>query len=210
MKRTCLLVLLTLMIGTGCSNRRANNVDADEEYPEIFCCPPTVYLQPCNNFTESEAQTLIPHLKALIKESSGVELDYAVNPPISLHDSLMNDKQTRYRADKIIRSIEDNHHDVVIVLTHQDISCSYKGKADWGILGLAMNPIHVCVVSDFRLKNKKRDLWKVAAHEFLHSYCGMHHCKNDDPTCIMKDAKGHADFSNKMHLCKSCKNECNI
>ena len=59
-------------------------------------------------------------------------------------------------------------------------------------------------ISDFRLKNKKRDFWKVVRHELSHSFFNLPHCPNDDPHCIVKDAKGHPDFSNKEHLCKSC------
>ncbi len=205
------LSLLVLLLMTACSGRQAKNSGQKEEAQKINCCPPTIYLQPCNNFTKNEAEKLIPKFKAFIKESSGVELSFEVKPPIQLHDTLMNDSHTRYRADKIIRSIEDNHHDAVIVLLHQDISCTYKSKKDWGILGLSLVPKYkICVASDYRLKDKKRDLWKVAAHEFLHSYCNMRHCAHDNPSCLMKDAKGHADFSNKNHLCKSCKSKCNI
>ncbi|MBQ6228486.1 MAG: hypothetical protein IJK08_08000 [Prevotella sp.] len=50
----------------------------------------------------------------------------------------------------------------------------------------------------------------MATHEFFHAVCNMHHCPNDDPRCIMKDAKGHADFSNKEHMCKTCKELCHL
>ncbi len=213
MIKKAIFLFLILPQFVGCSDRKVDRENEKQmnDKEAVYCCPPTVYLQPCNNFTSHEAETLIPRLREVIKESSGVELSLEVRPPIQLNDTLMNEAHTRFRADKIIRSIEDNGHDVVIVLCHQDISCSYKDKKDWGVLGLSLVPKYkVCVVSDFRLKNKKRDLWKVAAHEFFHSYCNMRHCANNDPSCIMKDAKGHADFSNKNHMCKSCKTNCHI
>jgi len=63
------------------------------------------------------------------------------------------------------------------------------------------------VVSDHRLKHNKSDLWKVATHEFIHTYYAYPHCPKDSSHCLMKDAKGHADFRNKKDLCAFCKNK---
>lgn len=127
--KVILFLLCTLVLFQNCIEKPKTVTNKEEV---ASCCPPTIHLQPCNNFTMSEAENLIPKLRAFIKESSGVELSFEVNSPIQLHDTLMNDSHTRYRADKIIRSIEDNHHNAVIVLLHQDISCTYKEKKDWG------------------------------------------------------------------------------
>ena len=82
-------------------------------------------------------------------------------------------------------------------------SVSYKGRPDWGVLGLSLIPKKACVVSTFRVRNR-RDLWKVAAHEFIHTCFEYQHCPDDNPKCLMKDAKGRADFSNKSMLCEKC------
>lgn len=200
-----IITFISVILLTGCTNliNKENNL----HYEEIECiCPPTIYLQPVNNFTENEAKTLIPKINKVLEESTGVELDIIVLSPKKLPDSLLNDSKTRYRADKIIKTSKDNNHDVTIIITHDDISCSYKGIKDWGILGFALYPKHTCIASDFRLKNKERDFYKVIIHEFCHSYFGLKHCPDDNPQCIMKDAKGHADFSNKFKLCNTCKN----
>lgn len=211
-------VLYTAMIAftislMSCNKQKPKQAEDEKtDESEILCsCPPAVLLQPLNDFTEEEARAMIPKMQKLIKEGTGLELDFDVLPRIILSDSMMNDIFTRYRADRIIPSLKDNHHDVVVGLLHDDISCTYKGKKDWGVLGLSLIPKYKnCVASDFRLKNKKRDFWKVATHEFFHAVCNMHHCPNDDPRCIMKDAKGHADFSNKEHMCKTCRKNCHL
>jgi archaemetzincin len=124
----------------------------------------------------------------------------------------MNDSKTRYRADKIINSLkkEANNHRIMIGLTHKDVSVPYKGKADWGVLGLSIHGTNTCVASDYRLKHKKRDYWKVVTHEFTHTACRYNHCPDDNPLCIMKDAKGKADFANKVGFCKTCREKINI
>ena len=60
------------------------------------------------------------------------------------------------------------------------------------------------------LTHKKRDYWKVVTHEFTHTACRYSHCPDDNPLCIMKDAKGKADFSNKEIFCKTCREKINI
>ena len=34
--------------------------------------------------------------------------------------------------------------------------------------------------------------------------------RDDNPNCIMQDAKGHADFSKKENFCETCKKNVNI
>ena len=197
-----LLIVSVLIVG--CKNRDKNIEDGDMTEDASCTCPPTIYLQPYSDFSQKEARALIPHLKEFLSECSYPDIEIEVLPNTKLPDSLLNDNRTRYRADKMIRSIPEEKFNAVILLTHQDISTTYKGRGDWGILGLAFKGKHICVASDFRLKNKKRDLWKVACHELCHAFFNLSHCPNDDPHCIIKDAKGHADFSSKEHLCKTC------
>ena len=175
-------------------------------------CPPTICLQPIDNFTQQEAKQLCKVLEKKFIELFGVEFDIEVLPNKKLSADLMNDSKSRYRADKIINSLkkEASKQRIMIGLTHKDVSVPYKGKADWGVLGLSIHGTYACVVSDYRLKNKKRDYWKVVTHEFTHTAFRYNHCPEDDPTCIMKDAKGKADFSNKVEFCKTCKEKINI
>ena len=205
-----LIIMISLLL-VGC--KQTGETGSAHEKEEVSClCPPTIVLQPCNRFTVAEAQQLVPSLRNFIEGYSGVELDFEVLPTLQLADTLRNKAQTRFRANKIIRAFERkaNDHRVMIILTHDDISTTHKGHEDWGVLGLSMRPTYVCVASDFRLKKKKRDLWKVAAHEFIHTYHRYSHCPKADDHCIMKDAKGHANFGNKTKLCHYCDSVLNI
>lgn len=200
--RKLLLIITVLIMLCGCKKTEQVN----------STCPPTICLQPYDNYTQKEAKQLSNVLEKKFLELYGVEFEFEVLPNKKLSADLMNDSKSRYRADKIIDSlkIEANDHRIMIGLTHKDVSVTYKGKPDWGVLGLNIHGTYACVVSDYRLKNKKRDYWKVVTHEFTHSAWNYSHCPNDDPTCIMKDAKGKADFSNKVGFCKTCREKLNI
>ena len=172
----------------------------------------TICLQPMGGFSQKDAQNLKAELQQHITELGlgnikGIE----VLPNRPLADSLMNDTRTRYRADKIIRSLQvgKSENMTIIALTHKDVSVPLRGKKDWGVLGLSLRPGTACVVSTFRCKHRA-DFWKVVMHEFCHTYYNMPHCPNDDNTCIMKDAKGHANFSVKNHFCKDCRKQIKI
>lgn len=175
-------------------------------------CPPTIFLQPYEHYTQKEAKQLSKVLEKKFLDLYGVEFEFEVLPNKKLSADLMNNSKSRYRADKIINSLkkEASDHRIMIGLTHKDVSVPYKGKPDWGVLGLSIHGTYACVVSDYRLKNKKRDYWKVVTHEFTHTACNYSHCPIDDLTCIMKDAKGKADFSNKVDFCKTCIEKINI
>ena len=197
MKSGLLFILLAALMLCGCKKTEHANCT----------CPPTIFLQPYDNYTQKEAMQLSNVLEKKFLELYGVEFEFEVLPNKKLSADLMNDNKTRYRADKIINSLKDGagDHKIIIALTHKDVSVPYKGKADWGVLGLSIHGTYTCVVSDYRLKHKKRDYWKVVTHEFTHTACRYSHCPKDDPLCIMKDAKGKADFSNKEDFCETCK-----
>ena len=92
----------------------------------------------------------------------------------------------------------------IIGVTNKDISTPVHGKENYGILGLSTYGGKISVISTYRLKNKK-DLWKLAMHEFGHGYYSLRHCPNDDPSCIMADAKGkNPHFELKDTLCSTC------
>ncbi|MDE7349537.1 MAG: hypothetical protein K2N25_00585, partial [Muribaculaceae bacterium] len=144
-------------------------------------------------------------------------------------DSCYNDAKTRFRADKILRTLTKKYSEVarnrakekdsehwayhIVGVTNNDISTSVHGKSDYGILGLSfLGHKHgdASVVSTYRLKRQK-DLWKLTAHEFCHGFYGCPHCKNDDPHCIMADAKGgNPHFEIKDSLYVDCANICLI
>lgn len=187
----------------------AGEDEVQYEFVDTMCsCPHTVIcLQPMDDFSQKEAERLKKNLQKHVKELElGEVVGIEVLPSKKLTPSLMNDAKTRYRADKIIRYVQEgkDNRRIIIALTHKDISVPLRGKKDWGVLGLSLRPGTACAVSTFRVKDKSQ-LWKVAIHEFCHTYYNMPHCPNDDPTCIMKDARGHEVLSRKTHLCKDCK-----
>ena len=202
MRATLVYFLLAVLMLCGCKKTEQANCT----------CPPTIFLQPYDNYTQKEAKQLSKVLEKKFLELYGVEFEFEVLPNKKLAADLMNDNKTRYRADKIINSLKDGagDHKIIIALTHKDVSVPYKGKADWGVLGLSIHGTNTCVASDYRLKHKKRDYWKVVTHEFTHTACNYDHCPDDNPLCIMKDAKGKADFSNKVEFCKTCREKINI
>ena len=174
------------------------------------CCPhATIYLQPYDNFTQKEAGKLKADLDKRLNGIIDCAITVVVLPNKQLSDSFLGETGKKYRIDKIIDSLKgnaDNHH-IYIGITHRDICRDYKnGVKDWGVLGSSIADYHACVVSDHRLKHKRRDLWKVVTHEFIHTYYNYPHCPKDSAHCLMKDAKGKADFSNKNDLCGYCKN----
>ena len=218
-KQLFTIIVFTILLGClawSCTNnaKRIKHVELVSTAEGDCTCPHCrLLIQPYGDFSNERAKVVAEELEKnldkYVKDLAVTEVK--VLPAKPLTEDLINDAKTRYRADKIIKSIKENHHDVIIVLTHQDISCTLRGKADWGVQGLSIMSNHyVCVVSDFRIKNKKRDLWKVAAHEFFHAYCSLPHCPNDDPNCLMQDAKGHPNYTTKEYLCKNCTEKCNI
>ena len=155
--------------------------------------------------TEAEAEKIAGELEELVFMQLNIAAEIYVLPAEPMQSKWLNERKSRYDACKLIDAFK-NDCIYTILLLHNDISIpKYRGKADWGVLGLTLQPGKTCVISDFRLKHKKRDMAKVILHEFIHAYYNYKHCPKDDATCIMKDAKGKADFSNKNGLCKECR-----
>ena len=203
MKRICWLLVIHLVL-LSCNNTQSYKVD-DARYVSPSA---TIYLQPYDNFTQREAEVLGADLNKHLKEILHGIFTVKILPNKQFSDSLLGESKIKYRGDKIIRSLKKDCdlENIIIGVTHKDICVSKRnGVKDWGVFGLAISRDHACVVSDHRLKHKRRDLWKVATHEFIHTYYGYGHCPKDSTHCIMKDAKGHADFSNKNNLCGYCK-----
>lgn len=201
--RKFLLFILMAVLLIGC-NKRTDENEWEEKSNFICSCPPIVYLQPLNGFSIKKANKV---KKQLLAYNHNMFIEVEVLPNIKLGNNMRNDAQTRFRADKIINSFKKdaNNHNIYVGLINDDISIPYKGKPDWGVLGFSWKGQYVSVVSTYRIKNVNRHLWKVVVHEFIHANYNYGHCPKDDPKCIMKDAKGHADFSNKDDLCDYCK-----
>ena len=203
MKKVCCLLLAFLAL-LGCSKSQRGKTPEEDVRPHATIC-----LQPFDNYSQQEAEQLKEILEKKSLEFFDADFEFEVLPNRHFTNDLMNGNKTRYRADKIIRSLAKEACDkkIIIGLTHKDVSCSYKGIQDWGVLGLCLHGKHACVASDFRVKNNKRDYWKVVTHEFTHTFFRYGHCPEDNPTCIMKDAKGKPDLGKQSGLCDYCKSQ---
>lgn len=211
MKKLLLIISLSIiLIATVCVVAyHLQGFDNNKIIETGDCCPHvTIYLQPYDNFTQKEVGKLKADLDKRLDGIIDCAITVVVLPNKQLSDSFLGETGKKYRIDKIIDSLKgnaDNHH-IYIGITHRDICREYKnGVKDWGVLGSSIADYHACVVSDHRLKHKRRDLWKVVVHEFIHTYYNYPHCPKDSSHCIMRDAKGKADFSNKSDLCGYCK-----
>ena len=207
MKKVLLLLSAILLLSCNTTSDKPDTVS-----DESCSCGDTphgeVLLQPYNDFSQKEAVELKEILQVKINEILHGDFQVKVLPNKTLPKEIISENK-RYRTDKIVESLseEANDHKIIIGITHRDICVpDYKDRKNWGVLGSAYPPTYKsCVASDYRVKNKKRDFWRVVVHEFIHTYFECSHCPDDNPKCIMKDAKGHADFSNKTDLCETCK-----
>ena len=203
MRKAVLMLLSLIWLLVGCSSEKQSNAEIYEDEETCSCPHATICLQPLGDFTQAEAKTLKrdldKHLDHLLYGAFTVEVLHNKQ----LTASMLNESKTRYFASKIIRSLQKDAdaHKIIVALTHKDISVARNGKNDWGVCGLSIPSSHTCVVSTYRVKNAKRDFWKVTTHEFIHTFYHFPHCPKDNPACIMKDAKGHPNFAVQDTVC---------
>ena len=139
--------------------------------------------------TQKKIREFIPNL--IIQE--GIPM-----PPSAYYPA-----RKRYRADTLIRWLDRmaDKDQIILGITHHDISTTKKPIPDWGVMGLGFQPGKACVASDFRLKRKK-SFWKVAIHELGHT-AGLKHCPVK--TCLMRDAEGRDQTGEEKDFCSSCR-----
>lgn len=227
MKLTAILLsLIVTVVVSGCKSKNANNEETD-----FYHGPPyiTVCFVPMDGISKGEVAKLMKDFKEKFAESQFepyfVESFDAVVTP----DSCMNKKYNRLDANKVIAFLNHGYTDSakekaikngvgkaptmyhIIGVTNKDISTAVHGKENYGIMGLSYlgsSSNNASVISTYRLPRKK-DLWKLATHEFCHGFYAAKHCPNDDPSCIMADAKGgNPHLEKKVSLCITCANWC--
>jgi len=201
--RYFLFIILSVAV-SGCTKQQAG---ACENEVDARCsCPPMVKIVPCNTFSVAEAQQIRDHLQAFRQRYFAQDSDtfITIAEPVQLDKTLMNKGATRFSAPKILNLLQKNRdsNEIVIALLHNDISTN-KNSRDWGVLGLSYRGRCVSVASTYRVK-EKAEFWKVVAHELIHAYCNYGHCPDDNPACIMKDAKGHPNLKKQHGLCETC------
>lgn len=177
----------------------------DEEEHHCSCPELQIALQPYDGFSVKEAENIKAKMEAempaLIYYGS---LDITILPTKPLPATAFISKRGRYRASTILDEQKKTAPEAttIIGLTTKDIAIAAHGMTDWGIMGLSYRPGNVCVVSSHRVK-PRQELWKVVAHEYLHSL-GLPHCPKKDPSCIMNEAYPKAQLSLRKGLCETC------
>lgn len=173
-----IICLLLLILYTGCFPNK---------YPKYILITFVI----CDNFPLKYAEIAEKGLyEYLYKE-------FNIISHIEFEENNLPKQYKRYDALKLINKYQPYYYSTTILFTERDIE--FKGK---GVLGLSLHPGNLCIVSTYRLKNKK-EIWKLVTHEFIHTYFDYSHCDND--TCLMKDAMGKVNFKNKQGLCIKCR-----
>lgn len=207
-KYRILTFLFALLFMASCDNIGTGAQDPEIVTFDTICsCPERlVYILPYDNeaYFAGLSAELQKNLDELMPEA-GYNVEPLPEKP--LPQSAYYAPRNRYRADIIIalqREEYKNNDDMVVIgVTRKDISCTVHGQKDYGIMGLSYKPGNSCVVSSYRIPERK-NLHKVVLHEFLHSR-GLPHCPKDDPRCYMKDAKGKGNVAKQKYLCEACK-----
>lgn len=170
----------------------------------IICsCPEYLILnlQPLDGFSLKELNQLESDLQEHLFPIYPVTLQIWETDKKVPQSSLYTPRN-RYRADSLLRFLHIEGADFVTMgVISKDISTTIHGAKDYGIMGLSTCPGYTSVISSYRLKNK-RNLWKLAIHEFLHTR-GLPHCENDG--CFMKDRHGKNAIESSHYLCGSCR-----
>lgn len=214
------------MIMSGCKSR---NVEAQDE--EFYHGPPyiTVFFVPLDGISKAEVSKLMKDFKEKFADSQFEPYFVESFETMITPDSCYNRKYKRLDAKKMIEFLNLKYAETsnelaarngqgnaptlfhIIGVTDKDISTAVHGKENYGILGLSYlgsSRKYASVISTYRLPHNK-DLWKLATHEFCHGFYDAKHCPEDDPSCIMADAKGgNPHFERKDSLCITCASWC--
>jgi archaemetzincin len=160
---------------------------------------PNFLLQPYNGLDDDLVQYVYQKLQ-LVHDS------IKLLPPAPLPQRAYYSPRSRYRADTLImlQSEMAKPGQVIVGLTHKDISTDKGEYPDWGVMGLGYQPGEACVASTFRLSknNLKEQFFKVVIHEMGHTM-GLPHCP--DQSCYMTDAEGKNKTDSEIGFCTSCK-----
>jgi archaemetzincin len=184
MKKYILILIIVLL---SCTNEKKG-------YQKI------IVIQPLGDFNIEQSKSVFNKIKT-------INPNVILRQNISFPENAFYQPRNRYRADSIIKTIKNNigNDSVIVGLSNHDISVT-KGKIqDWGVMGLGYHPGNSCVVSDFRLskKNKEIQFYKVVLHELGHTE-GLPHCAVKN--CLMRDAEGKNHLDEETEFCLNCKN----
>lgn len=174
-----------------CSEKK-EKMDGEKEAVTILVQPFKDLKPESIKFVTNKIKKVYPNIKVL--------------EPIDFPDNTYNKERNRYRADSIIKFLDQRTKEnfVTIGLTSKDISTTKGNIKDFGIMGLGFRPGKACVASKFRLSKKNSDeqFFKVAIHELGHTQ-GLPHCS--EKQCFMRDAEGKNPTDEETDFCKKCK-----
>lgn len=118
--------------------------------------------------------------------------------------------RNRYLADSLLVFLQQFRKEpgtYVVGVTTKDISIG-PGMSNWGIMGLGYCPGQVCVLSEYRIKQKAKGLQQqqermlqLALHEMGHNF-SLPHCP--DTNCLMVAAKGKMTLDGNKYYCSKC------
>lgn len=188
MMKYCFLIFLFLVFS--CKNEKSENGVKSQK---------VIVMQPLGDFKTEQSQKIFEEIKTITP-------NIVLRSKKSFPENSFYKPRNRYRADSIIKSLKDKigKDSIIVGLSNRDISTTYKGVVDWGVMGLGYRPGKACVVSDFRLspKNKSEQFYKLVLHELGHAE-GLPHCAVK--TCLMRDAEGGNPLDEEKEFCMSCK-----
>lgn len=210
-------IISFIMCGlTACDNKSKDSVS-------------TVFLVPLDGISEKQILQLKSQLEKNFFEKEDMHFIIDTLGHRNSPKECLNKAKTRLWAKSMVKFLKTNSSDIaeskakenaklndkiykdwyIIGVTNRDISTDFPGKEDYGIMGLSFMPNgKASIISTYRLRNKKDDLWKLAVHEFGHGYYNLPHCKQDIDTCLMQDAKhGNPHFEIKEAFCPHCKDK---
>ena len=193
--KTTIALLVALLILSCGENKSSQSRKVEREViPQKL----KIIVQPFTGLPSETTNYIVADLRKIF---ANIE----VRKPIELPKSTLNEPKTRHRAELILNYLKKytGKDEIIIGLTHQDISTTKGAYKDWGVMGLSYCPGHTCIASTFRLKghNKLEKFSKVAIHELGHTQ-GLPHCA--DRNCLMRDALGKDRFDEVSEFCSDC------
>lgn len=206
--RIIIIIMTACVLGSCGQNNSTSKEGQKTNEVDAICRGPqcVIKLLPYDDFSKQEVESLLPILRQSFDKWLSGSWTFEIMEPARLPQHSYVKERNRYFVTPVLnyQSTLLEHNEIIIGLTHKDICTNIHGVKNYGIVGISRPLKQVCLVSDKRLKEKSL-YWKPILHEFMHTFYGAKHCPNDDPTCFMKDAKGHGNFKIMDRLCGSCK-----
>lgn len=184
-----------------------NKVEKDEDIH--YHGPPviTVFLVPMDGVSPATMEQLKEDFSTKFTDKQWEPYEVEILDHMTTPDSCYNNAKTRFRADKILKTLSTKYSEIakkkatekypkawayhIVGVTNNDISTSVHGKSDYGILGLSFLGNKYgdsSIVSTYRLKRKK-DLWKLTAHEFVMVFMDVPIAKTTIPIVLWRMLK---------------------